>query len=265
MPPKKMPPLPRRDTGAPTQAYGHNPGMPGPYLDSSQQVSSLLLEFPHLAPKDLALAEKVCIEVRKYMKRYDNTHDYEHIQRVVANADRIWNSDPNFARDLDPLVVFLACLMHDVGDHKYLRCWESGERIKEKMLVKCGASKPLARRIQIVATNVSYRHEKKNPGKVLAVRNEYPELAIVQDSDRLDALGPVGLARTFAFHGRSRQFRHTSIWGALQHNWEKLYELPKMMKTEYGREEGQRLWEKTLSFTEEFQKYADISAVVIKS
>ncbi|KAF2016458.1 hypothetical protein BU24DRAFT_462611 [Aaosphaeria arxii CBS 175.79] len=262
MPPQRMPPLPRRNTGAPSEAYGHNPKVPGPYLDSPQDVSSLLLVFPHLDPKDDALAERVCIRVRKYMKRYDNTHDYEHIQRVVANADRIWNSDPMFAIELNPLVVFLGCLMHDVGDHKYLRFWESGERIKEKMLIKCGASKQLARKVQIIATNVSYRNEKRRPGHVRRICNEHKELAVVLDADRLEALGPVGLARTFAFHGRSRQFRHTSIWGALQHNWEKLYELPSMMKTAYGRDEGQRLWKKTLEFTNEFSLQADISAVV---
>ena len=105
------------------------------------------------------------LKVRKHMSKYDNSHNYEHIQRVVANASRIWNSDRSFARDLDPLVVFLACLVHDVGDHKYLKVGQSGPKLKERMLKKCGASKELAHRVQIIATNVSYTNEVKNPAK----------------------------------------------------------------------------------------------------
>jgi uncharacterized protein len=194
--------------GPPKEAYGPSTKLPGSYLNSPTTVSTTLLSFPPIPPKDAALAERVNMRVRKYMSRYDNSHDYEHIQRVVSNALLIWNSDATFATDMDPLIVFLACLMHDVGDHKYLKPWQDGKRMKERLLRKCGATKEVARRVQVIATNVSFTNEKRNPAGVLRVLREMPELAIVQDADRLDALGPVGQARCFAFHGACRKFRY---------------------------------------------------------
>jgi uncharacterized protein len=195
------------------------------------------------------------------MSKYDNSHDYEHIIRVVSNAARIWNSDPSFAQDMDPLVVFLGCLMHHVGDHKYLKPWEKGEQLKEKLLVKCGATKELAHKVQVIATHVSYTHEKKNPASILAVLRQ-PELAIVQDADRLDALGPVGQARCFAFHGASPRFRHKTIHTAVQYMWEKLWQLPSLMKTSFGREEAERLWEWNVAFQQLWEKQMDVSNVI---
>lgn len=248
-------------SGPPAIAYSRNPTLPGSFLNSPTDVSSSLLLFS-IPSKDQALAERVNAKVRKYMKRYDNSHDYEHIQRAVANGAHIWNSDPTFARNLDPLIVFLGCLMHDVGDHKYLRLGQSGEKIKEKMLIKCGASKELARKVQVIATHVSYTFEKNNPAAVLQVLREHPELSIVQDADRLDALGPVGQARCFAYHGANPKFRCKSIHMSVQYMWQKLWQLPQMMKTAYGRQKGEELWKWNVQFQKEWERETDVSKVL---
>ena len=193
-------------SGPPAAAYGSS-HLPGSFLNSPTAVTSSLRSFPPSPPQDQALAERGHIRVRRYMSRYDNSHDYEHICRVVSNALLIWNSDATFASTHDPLIVFLGCLMHDVGDHKYLKPWQDGAKMKEKLLLKCGASKEVARKVQVIATNVSYSNEKRDPAAVLGVLRENPELAIVQDADRLDALGPVGQARCFAYHGATETFR----------------------------------------------------------
>ncbi|KAF2746788.1 hypothetical protein M011DRAFT_78817 [Sporormia fimetaria CBS 119925] len=233
------------------------------FLNSPRDISSALLDFPIL-DTDRGLAEQVNLRVRKYMTKYDNSHDYEHIQRVVANAARIWHSDPSFNNDMDPLVVFLGCMVHDVGDHKYLKPWQNGEQIKERLLVKCGATKELARKVQVVATHVSYTFEKNNPAAVLSVLRQYPELAIVQDADRLDALGPVGQARCFTFHGASPRFRNKTIHAAVQHMWEKLYQLPSLMKTSYGRTKAERLWKWNVEFQKAWERQMDVSNVLRK-
>jgi uncharacterized protein len=251
-------------TEPPAAAYTANPILPGSFLNSPRGISDALLTFPDLAESDLALAERVNIRVRKYMQKYDNSHDYEHIQRVVANAARIWCSDESFGKVMDPLVVFLGCMMHDVGDHKYLKPFQSGPKIKEKLLLKCGASPELSRKVQIIATHVSYTFEKKNPVEVLHVLRDYPELAIVQDADRLDALGPVGQARCFAFHGVSPRFKRMTIHAAVQHMWEKLYRLPSLMKTGYGREEAERLWKWNVGFQGEWERQTQVDNVLQK-
>lgn len=248
-------------SGPPACAYTSKSKLPGSFLNQTTDTSDALLNFP-IPEKDKALAVRVNVRVRKYMSKYDNSHDYEHIQRVVANASRIWHSDPTFADDLDPLVVFLGCLMHDVGDHKYLKIHQSGEQIKEKLLIKCGASKELAHKVQVIATHVSYTNEKKHPAEVLAVLRQHPELAIVQDADRLDALGPVGQARSFAFGGASRRFRRRTIHNQVRYIWEKLWQLPQLMKTAYGREEAERLWLWNVEFQKVWEQQTDVSNVL---
>jgi uncharacterized protein len=94
-----------------------------------------------------------------------------------------------------------------------------------------GASDALAEKIQTICLGVSYSSEIKNPSRVLELISEHPELAVVQDADRLDAIGAVGIGRTFAFGGaKNRPMEET-----MRHFDEKLVLLEGMMKTDTGR------------------------------
>ncbi|KAJ3463101.1 hypothetical protein MRS44_007887 [Fusarium solani] len=176
---------------------------------------------------DDALVGKVTAYVEKYMSNYDASHDFNHIQRVLRLSLHIQSVTPEADRSL----VTLAALLHDVGDKKYLRPGEDASRMISTLLVSFGAPAALADTVQAICLGVSYSSEVKDPARTRALVEKYPELAVVQDADRLDAIGAVGIARTFAFGGaKGRTLENT-----MDHFDEKLLLLEGMMKTDEGR------------------------------
>lgn len=164
----------------------------------------------------------------KYMSQYDGSHDFEHILRVLGLAQKIAK-----ASNVDYEIVTLAALLHDVGDKKYLQPGQDAFCIVQNLLTDFGADEVVSKKVQTIVTNVSYSSEIKNPEKVLEVIQGFPELAVVQDADRLDAIGAVGIGRTFTFGGAKRA--EGGMNGTLEHFTDKLEKLEGMMKTEMGR------------------------------
>ncbi|KAI2629411.1 hydrolase [Xylaria nigripes] len=174
-----------------------------------------------------SLIAKVTDYVKDYMVQYDASHDFNHIRRVVHLALRIQASTPGTSRDL----VLLSALLHDVGDKKYLKPGEDASRLVRDVLTSLGAPAPLADTVQTICLGVSYSGEVRDPARVAALIKAYPELAVVQDADRLDAIGAVGIGRTFTFGGaKGRPLEET-----MAHFDEKLLRLEGMMKTDAGR------------------------------
>ncbi|KAL6810426.1 hypothetical protein J3E69DRAFT_175290 [Trichoderma sp. SZMC 28015] len=176
---------------------------------------------------DPALIAKVTDYIKVYMAKYDPSHDYSHIKRVVHLAQTIQAQVPNTNRD----IVTLAALMHDVGDRKYLKPGEDASRMIYTALTSLGASEELAEKIQVICLGVSYSSEIKDLARVRELIEQHPELAVVQDADRLDAIGAVGIGRVFAFGGAKGRGLENSI----DHFEEKLLKLETMMKTDVGR------------------------------
>lgn len=193
---------------------------------------------------DDSLIAKVTDYVRDYMSHYDGSHDFQHIQRVVHLAHTIQASSPTATTS--PQVVTLAALLHDVGDRKYLKPGEDASRLVATVLVSLGASQALAEKVQAICLGVSYSSEAKDPARVLALIEEHPELAVVQDADRLDAIGAVGIGRTFAFGGA----RGRSLEDTIEHFGDKLVKLEGMMKTEAGRRMARERTERLLQMQE---------------
>lgn len=178
---------------------------------------------------DEALIPKVTAYVKDYMSNYDPSHDFHHIQRVVNLAHLIHASHaPHTSRG----IVTLCALLHDVGDKKYLKPGEDSSRLVHTVLTSLGAPDALADKVQTICLGVSYSSEVKDPARVTALIREHPELAIVQDADRLDAIGAVGIGRAFTFGGA----RNRSMDSTMAHFEEKLVKLEGMMKTDKGRE-----------------------------
>ncbi|KAF4974267.1 hypothetical protein FZEAL_8816 [Fusarium zealandicum] len=176
---------------------------------------------------DDVLIAKVTSYVEQYMSNYDASHDFNHIQRVLRLSHHIQSCTPSTCRPL----VTLAALLHDVGDKKYLRPGEDPSRMISALLVSFGASSALADTVQAICLGVSYSSEVKDPARTRALVETYPELAVIQDADRLDAIGAVGIARTFAFGGaKARTLENT-----MEHFDDKLLLLEGMMKTDEGR------------------------------
>ncbi|KAK4463977.1 hypothetical protein QBC42DRAFT_322131 [Cladorrhinum samala] len=178
------------------------------------------------------LVQSVTSYVKTYMENYDSSHDFDHITRVVNLAHHIYDNSPDRS-GLDLRVVHLAALLHDVGDKKYLKEGQDHAVMIRDLLLSLGCEAELASKIQEICLGVSYSSEVKDPERVKALIERHPELAVVQDADRLDAIGAVGIARMFTFGGAKGGGR--SLQGTMDHLDEKLVNLEDMMKTDLGR------------------------------
>jgi uncharacterized protein len=168
------------------------------------------------------------------MKQFDGSHDFHHVLRVRHLALQIYELEKD-RWTLDPLIIEIAALMHDVGDHKYKDPSDkrtSGELIIEALTKECQCSLEMALKVAHVIQHVSFTKEKSmDPNVYAQIISETPEIKCVQDADRLDAIGAVGVGRTFMFGGAKRR----TIQDTLDHFDEKLLHLHTLMKTDTGK------------------------------
>ena len=202
-----------------------------------------------------SLIDQVTSYVQEYMDNLDPSHDYTHIQRVLKLAKTIEarenSSDSTIHYNSD--VIALASLLHDVGDHKYLRAGEDGETMVERLLLRLKADAALASEVQAIVNHVSYSKEVKDPAKVQAFLCQHRELAIVQDADRLDAIGAFGVARFFVYHAK----KGDTLDAAMTFFPERLENLEEMMKTRTGREMAAVRTRRVKEFRSWFEKEAE--------
>ena len=144
-------------------------------------------------------------------------HDAEHSKRVHHNALMIAETEPG----CDRFVVALAALLHDADDHKLFQT-ENNEHARA-FLAEHQVDEATVQRICDVINGISFS---KNRG----VRPKTLEGEIVQDADRLDAIGAIGIARTFAFGGE----RKRPLSDSVQHFYDKLLRLKDEMNTTEG-------------------------------
>lgn len=168
-------------------------------------------------------------------------HDWWHIERVRNNARLI-----NKTENADPLIVELATLLHDVGDRKVLGTDEDDHTIAEDFLKSQKLEDEKIGYVMHIIKNMSF-------SKTLGCRDSSAtiEFQVVQDADRLDAIGAIGIARAFAFGGsRSRPLydptkqaqtaqtteEYRKNEGSTFHHFEeKLLKLKDLMNTETGK------------------------------
>lgn len=165
----------------------------------------------------------------------DNTdgHDVNHTLRVYKNAMKIAASYP----DTNKTIISLAALLHDVDDYKLFNTKDNMNA--RKFLLEHKISDEMIEKICEVINSVSFS---KNRGK----RPNTLEGKIVQDADRLDAIGAIGIARTFAYGGKNKR----SIESSLQHFDEKLLLLKDEMNTKEAKEIAKERHEYMVSFLE---------------
>lgn len=155
-------------------------------------------------------------KVREALAGYDASHDIAHIKRVFANAVAIAKGE-EIADEEVLKIVRLAALLHDVGDAKYSD--GSEDAMKEgvsKILLDLGVSKESTETIIAVIDRVSFRKELAAAAGGAAAAEPSALVVsatqVVQDADRLDAIGAVGIARCFSFGGaKGRTFYDDAI------------------------------------------------------
>lgn len=197
--------------------------------------------------------------VKSHLKNVDCSHDWNHIERVRRNALQILESEQAEGRyiDADIDVIELSALLHDIGDFKYTKDHLAGPRMVKEFLgqnMDMGLTEEQVEKVSQVVGNISFRHELSHSDSNMSKLPK--EIAIVQDADRLDAVGAVGIARCFAFSGAMKRPFYTEAdrqikseitaeeynkqaekggGSAIGHFYEKLFKLKDMMKTETGR------------------------------
>jgi uncharacterized protein len=120
----------------------------------------------------------------------EGSHDWWHVWRVRNQALRLARG-----QKVERRALVLAALLHDVKDWKQSGDPDAGPRAVQRWLKRHGADTALAERVTQIIREVSFK------GARVATRPSSLEAAIVQDADRLDAIGAIGIARTFAYGG----------------------------------------------------------------
>ncbi|WKA57165.1 HD domain-containing protein [Planococcus shenhongbingii] len=196
--------------------------------------------------------------VKKIYETFDASHDWQHIERVRQNAKAILKKEK-----ADASIVELAVLLHDVSDPKYKK---ADEDLETDILESLKLSKEQNSQIKEIIQSVSF---KGGHGAVPATI----EARIVQDADRLDAIGAIGIARTFAYGGakgrklynweeepRSEmtedEYRSKPTSSAT-HFYEKLLLLKDQMNTETGKQIAEERHQFMLSFLKQLIKETD--------
>ncbi len=146
--------------------------------------------------------EQTIIYVKGKLENAEKGHDWWHIERVYKNALTILKEEK-----ADTLVAILAALLHDIADSKFHNGDETiGPRMaKEFMETQDISSETIHHVVQIIE-NMSFKNSFETK------KFDSPELKIVQDADRLDAIGAIGIARAFTFGGfKNRELYNPNI------------------------------------------------------
>ncbi|MEI3605879.1 HD domain-containing protein [Pseudogracilibacillus sp. SE30717A] len=184
-------------------------------------------------------------------------HDWWHIMRVTDTAKIISVQEGG-----NDFVVELAALMHDLADEKISGSEKEGLKKVNKWLKENGVKEDEILEINEIITTMSFKGGNRKPMSTI-------EGKIVQDADRLDALGAIGIARTFAYSGAKGQpiydpelpprvgsmtykdYRHGKST-AINHFYEKLLKLKDSMNTEYGKKLAEERHNYMMQFLEQF-------------
>ncbi|KAL6247347.1 hypothetical protein RBB50_005693 [Rhinocladiella similis] len=203
-------------------------------------------EYPSLSEQEAIVVRKIHDFTERYFQdpRFDASHDFGHVKRVVNNALSILTVEEDDRKRrampaLNPMSVILGALLHDVEDKKYMISTDnqgssssSSSSPLINALVDAGMSVDYAEQMRVLVEGVSYSSEVKNPQRVMDLLKVLPELAIVQDADRLDAIGAIGIGRCFTFGGAKGA---RSLEDSIEHFHDKLLKLESMMKTPAGK------------------------------
>jgi len=203
--------------------------------------------------------------VKEQLQNAEAGHDWFHIERVYKNSLLIAKTEK-----CDLLIVQLGALLHDIADSKFHKGDETiGPKRAREFLKKQNVSEEIIIHVVHIIENISFK------GGNFEKRFNSIELKIVQDADRLDAIGAIGIARTFNYGGfKNRQLYNPEIAPKLNmskeeykkseaptinHFYEKLLLLKDTMNTTSGKKIAQNRHEFMQLFLTQF--YAEWDGV----
>jgi uncharacterized protein len=203
---------------------------------------------------NLEIIDHTIAYVKRELKDAEGGHDWFHIERVYKNALLISETEK-----VNLLIVSLGALLHDIADSKFYGGDETvGPQKARDFLKTQNLSEQVIEHVIKIIENISFK------GGNLTKKFNSKELEVLQDADRLDALGAIGIARTFNYGGyKGRKLYDPEIKPnltmtpeeykasnnpTLNHFYEKLLLLKDKMNTETGR----KIAEKRHSFMEDY-------------
>jgi len=206
------------------------------------------------------IIQKTITYVKQELANAEGGHDWWHIERVWKTAKQIAKSER-----VDVLIVELGALLHDIADSKFNGGDETiGPRKAREFLATQDVSSEVIDHVILIIENISFKGGKE------AQKFKSPELDVVQDADRLDALGAIGIARTFNFGGfKNREIYNPTIppnlhmnkeeykkstAPSINHFYEKLLLLKDLMNTATGKAMAQQRHDYMEGFLEQFYK-----------
>lgn len=184
--------------------------------------------------------EKTIHFVKKQLTDAEGGHDWFHIERVYKNALLIAKQE-----NVDVFVVQLGALLHDIADSKFHNGDETvGPKVAREFLLTINVDTATIDHVVNIIENISFK------GGNTSQKFKSLELDVVQDADRLDAIGAIGIARAFNYGGfknrpiynpeiqpnlnMTKEEYKTSTAPTITHFYEKLLLLKDKMNTKTG-------------------------------
>lgn len=207
------------------------------------------------------LKEDLILKTEEFVKQElgedSSGHDWYHIERVRKNALYIMKKESKG----DRFIIEMAALLHDISDVKLNPSKEAGQKKLAQFLESLGLDDGVTNKIVEVIESISFKG-----GQNTVLLSD--EAEIVQDADRLDAIGAIGIARTFAYGGKMGQALYDPIIqvrdkmteeeyrkgksSSIHHFYEKLLKLKERLNTHTAKEMAETRHQFMENFLEEF-------------
>lgn len=214
-----------------------------------KKLENVVVTEPTWLTHDVEIVESC---VKNYFLAHDNgSHDINHVYRVVNLSMIIGKTEKNLTFN-DAQLICLTALLHDIYDHKYCESISVRNDHLERILQNFDES--VKNRVIDAVNKVSWSYEKKNPnsGKLAL------ELICVRDSDRLDAIGAVGIARCFCYGGEQKR----SLKKSREHFNEKLLKIHERLNTNYAKNIASERQQIMVDFCESYDKEINQDSVL---
>ena len=203
------------------------------------------------------ILEATCHFVKNALEHETSGHDWWHIVRVTNTTLTLAKQER-----ADIFICQMAALLHDIADEKLNPSQEAGLKKVHDFLASQELEREQTEQIMTIIANISFKGGKK-PDQTLSLEGK-----IVQDADRLDAIGAIGIARTMAYSGnKGRPIHDPSMKPrenltyedyrngqdtAIMHFYEKLLKLKDLMSTQTAKDLAQGRHDFLLTYMDQF-------------